>query len=230
LLEETFGNLKFFGILALFAVGSSTAEYAFAAPGVGLSGVIYGLFGMIWVLSRTDVRFQHAMDALTIAIFVAWFFVCILLTHFEILLIGNVAHGAGAVQGILLGLAASRTRWQPIYVSLNVLLLVVVVIAAVFCQPDVNFSEDGRKLYAQRKAFHAYQQQLAGKHERAVVLYLEALKVEKDDARSWHNLGVSYQHLGRLVDALDAYQRAVDINPNDKRFRAALEAIAGKND
>jgi membrane associated rhomboid family serine protease len=228
LLEETFGRLQFLGILALFAFGSSTAESAFSAPGVGLSGVGYGLFGMILVLSRKDPRFHDAVDGATIAIFVGWFFLCILLTHLEIWPVGNVAHGAGALQGILLGLAVTRTRLCPIYASLSVLFLVGVFVAAAFGQPYCNFSQDARKYYAQTKAFQAYEQQVAGKHERAVALYLEALKVEKNDDRSWYNLGVSYQHLGRMDDAVKAYERAVDINPNEKTYRTALDAIRGK--
>jgi Tfp pilus assembly protein PilF len=156
---------------------------------------------------------------------VAWFFGCILLTHFEIWKIGNVAHGAGAIQGILLGFASSRPRWRPIYVSLSLLVLIVVFIAAAFGQPYCNFSEDGRKFYAQSRAFHAYEQLVAGNHERAVHLYLVALKIDRSDATSWHNLGISYQHLGRIDDAEKAYRHALEINPNEKGFHASLEAI-----
>src|SRR4051794_15366510 len=57
LLEETFGHLAYAGIVLLLAAGSGAAELAVLDGGVGLSGVGYGLFGMLFVLSRRDPRF-----------------------------------------------------------------------------------------------------------------------------------------------------------------------------
>jgi membrane associated rhomboid family serine protease len=71
-LEEAFGPWKALGLILLLAAGSS-AEYAYAVGSVGLSGVGYGLFGLVWVLSHRDERFRGAIDGQTVALFIFWF-------------------------------------------------------------------------------------------------------------------------------------------------------------
>ena len=62
LVERVFGHFRTAALIALFALGSSSLEFAFGLGGVGLSGVGYGLFGLLWVLSRHDDRFRGALD------------------------------------------------------------------------------------------------------------------------------------------------------------------------
>src|SRR5438067_2231836 len=47
IVEATFGHLRTLGIFIFFAICSSAAEYAILNGGVGLSGVGYGLFGLL---------------------------------------------------------------------------------------------------------------------------------------------------------------------------------------
>ncbi len=96
LIEMTWGHVAMFLIFALLAAGSSAAQYALVTGGAGLSGVGYGLFGMLWVLSRRNRRFADVIDQQTIRLFVAWFFICIVITYVGFP-IGNVAHGFGLV-------------------------------------------------------------------------------------------------------------------------------------
>jgi len=62
LLEGEFGHGAAIGMYSLLAAGSTAAELAIFRGGIGLSGVVYGLFGLLWVLSRTDPRFRNAVD------------------------------------------------------------------------------------------------------------------------------------------------------------------------
>src|SRR5882724_58127 len=105
LVEEVYGHAKTAALVLLFAVGPNALEYAFSTGGVGLSGVGYGLFGLLWVLSKRDERFRDAVDQRTIQLFVIWFFFCIFATATNFMRVGNVAHGAGGVLGILTGFA-----------------------------------------------------------------------------------------------------------------------------
>lgn len=113
LIEETFGHLKTAVLILLFAVGSSAWEFGLAIGGVGLSGVGYGLFGLIWMLSRYDKRFRDAIDRRTVQLFIGWFFFCIIATVTNIMPVANVAHGTGAILGILTGLAIARPDYRP---------------------------------------------------------------------------------------------------------------------
>lgn len=78
LLEKAYGSIKFLGIFLLFAVGASAWDYALSSGGIGISGVVYGFFGMLLLL-RNDNRFIHALDKSTIALFLGWFMACIIL-------------------------------------------------------------------------------------------------------------------------------------------------------
>ena len=102
-IESVFGSAHTFAILLFLAAGSGVAEYALAIGGVGLSGVVYGLFGLLWVLSRHDSRFRGAVDQQTVVLLVGWFFLCIVLTYTGAMAVANVTHGAGAGLGMLLG-------------------------------------------------------------------------------------------------------------------------------
>src|SRR5262245_26586589 len=74
LLEEHIGPVKMFGLIAALALGSGAAEFALLDGGVGLSGVGYGLFGLLWVLGRRDERYAGAVDERTVHLFAGWFF------------------------------------------------------------------------------------------------------------------------------------------------------------
>jgi membrane associated rhomboid family serine protease len=116
--EAAFGTRAAAGIFLLLAAGPSCAQHALSGPGIGLSGVGYGLFGLSWVLSWRDERFRRVMDGQTVALFVAWFLLCIVMTEAKAWNVGNVAHAAGAALGLLLGLALAapgrRLAWAAL--------------------------------------------------------------------------------------------------------------------
>jgi GlpG protein len=112
----------FAGFIVATAVGSSAAQFLVgmtaAAPfmggpnGIGLSGVVYALFGLAFAL-RDDRDFAAALTPPgVVQIFVAWFFICIALTYWHVMGMGiaNTAHGAGAVLGWLFGRAVLVRR------------------------------------------------------------------------------------------------------------------------
>ena len=99
LVEEVYGHLRTLAILALLEAGDDRAEYAFFRGGIGLSGITYGLFGLLFVLSRKDRRFINAVDARTTQFAVGWFFLCIATTVAGVWRVANVAHGVGALIG-----------------------------------------------------------------------------------------------------------------------------------
>ena len=94
--EEGFGSLVTALWLLVFAAGSMVADYDFANAGVGLSGVGYGLFGFLWVLSKRDPRFTYMIHPQLTQMFIGWFFLCLALTYADIWHVANVAHAAGA--------------------------------------------------------------------------------------------------------------------------------------
>jgi len=68
--ERVYGHLRTALLILFFAVGSGSLEFAFAQGGVGLSGVGYGLFGLLYVLSQHDERFKDSLDSRTVNLFI----------------------------------------------------------------------------------------------------------------------------------------------------------------
>jgi membrane associated rhomboid family serine protease len=224
LLEEVLGHARLLLLMALFAVGASAAEYAITGGGLGLSGVGYGLFGMLWVLSSRDRRFAGAVDARTVQGFAAWFVFCIVTTHLGVMPVANVAHGAGAVLGILVGLAMSEriAAGRRVSAAAGVPVLVVASLlgASVF-RPRVNLAHDGSASF--QLGYDAIQ---AGRFDDAIRHYRDSVATNDKDPKAWHNLGIAYDGAHRSAEAAAAYRRAYALDPHSVRYRPAYEGAA----
>ena len=206
LVEGVYGHLKTLALILLFAAGPNALEYAFSVGGVGLSGVGYGLFGLLWILSRRDERFRDAIDGRTVQLFIVWFFICIALTVADIMAVGNIAHGTGAVLGILTGFAITLPERRATIAAGIGVILVFGFWASTVGRPKVNFSQYG-----------AYDECKAGDETMRAEHYEEALKwlqiaaaYKSNPAGCLTDLGYTYQHMGQVDQAVAQYRKAAD--------------------
>ena len=202
--EAAFGRLRLAGIFFLLAAGSSVAQFAMSAPGVGLSGVGYGLFAAAWVLSKRDPRFRNVVDRSTVTIFVAWGLFCVATTVLGLMEIGNWAHGAGAALGALL--AAAVTAHGPARAGFAAGLaaaLLAIGLATSVGRPWLNRSQ-----VAQELAHEGWLTLDRNDDARAAELLSRALELDSRRPDWWINLGIAEQRRNRLAEALDAYERA----------------------
>ena len=122
----------------MLALGSSAAQFAVSDGGVGLSGVVYGLFGLLWVLGRRQPRFA-IVDGGTVQLFAGWFVFCIVLTKLDVWRVGNMAHGSGAVLGLCLGYAIVGRGWaRPAGAIALALAVAAALTAATIFRPIIN--------------------------------------------------------------------------------------------
>ena len=213
LVEENFGHLKTAGLILLFSIGPNALEFAFASGGVGLSGVGYGLFGLLWVLSKRDERFRDAIDDKTISLFVSWFVLCIILTATNILPVGNIAHGAGAVLGILTGFAITLPEHMA-PISAGVAAILFALWAATFGRPMVNLSRYG----GYDECRQGYNALVAQRNQEAVRWLKEAVAYRSSPPGCWLDLGIGYQRMNNDTAALGAYRKAADMGDADGQF------------
>jgi membrane associated rhomboid family serine protease len=221
LVERVYGHLQFAGIVVLLALGSSLAEFALLNGGVGLSGVGYGLWGMLWVLEKRDPRFHDAVDRQTTQLFIVWFFLCVVLTLTDIMPVANIAHAVGAGLGVLLGLAASSrgpARLRPA-AALGAIELLCLAGATVLW-PAVNFT-NYKESGVERAGLDALERK---EFKRGVRLLEIAAHMRNAPARAWYNLGVGYQRANRFSDAANAFQRAADMADATSDMREAARA------
>jgi GlpG protein len=109
-IEGRIGALRFTALVLLTAVFSNVAQYVVAGSPFfgGMSGVLYALFGYVWVRGRLNPTSGLAMPPNTAAILLVWMGL-----GFAGLVgnVANYAHLGGLVSGALLGaLAALRAR------------------------------------------------------------------------------------------------------------------------
>jgi GlpG protein len=217
-IERAYGPWRTAALYAYLAFGSSLAEYVFAGQGVGLSGVVYGLFGYLWVVAYRDRRFWGAIDQQTIVLFVAWFFLCIYLTVKNIMPIGNFAHGGGLLLGVLCGWAVQRqfpAKWQ--FSGLLGAAIAVLVAAGTIARPYVNFTEfAGREFGAMGCVA------LEESRNEDAVRYFNLALDRCGGSWLWYDLGLAYQRLDRWEEAAAAYKTAARLKPDDAKIRDAL--------
>ncbi len=89
----------------IIGVGANLAQYAVAGPSFGgMSGVVYGLLGYIWMRGKHDPACGLFLHEQTIMFMIVWFFVCL----FGLIGgVANTAHGVGLVMGMAWGYISS---------------------------------------------------------------------------------------------------------------------------
>ncbi len=94
-------SVYFVFLVLVIAAGSNLAQYAVSGPSFGgMSGVVYGLLGYIWIRGKHDPSSGLFLQRNIVIFMIAWFFICL------VGLVGNVAnvaHGAGLVIGMAWG-------------------------------------------------------------------------------------------------------------------------------
>jgi GlpG protein len=223
LIEEVFGHVRTFLLILLLAAGSGAADYAFSHGGIGLSGVGYGLFGFLWVLSKRNARFRGAVDAQTVQLFVGWFFLCIVLTAAKVWHVANVAHGVGALLGVVLGMTVAGGALRPLYGAVTALLLAASG-AAVYARPYVNLTVERAYERADlgRQAFDERRYEDAARHWRAAIAVTNGRPPE---SAWWFNLGLAYERQKNYAAAKYAYGRALEMDPDEKDYQDAAESV-----
>jgi membrane associated rhomboid family serine protease len=220
-IERTYGHLKTVLLILLLALGSGSLEFAFAQGGVGLSGVGYGLFGLLYVLTPRDPRFADALNGRTVNLFVGWFFVCIFTTVTHVFRVANVAHGAGAVLGLLLGYAIVLPSRRALCTAGIATLTVAGLCGATFARPLINLSGQG----GYEEGQWGYAALLANRNQEAMRWFRDAIRYQPKVASFWYDLGIAYQRLDNQQAASSAYRRAHELEPADPNYAQA----AGEN-
>jgi len=109
-IEWTLGSAKFLAIVLASAIVSSAAQLAWTGElGIGFSGVIYALFGFMW-LGRVRYPFwRNIADEKCVQWMVGWAALCVVGTYMGFMRVANMAH----IGGLIFGLSLAGTMWSP---------------------------------------------------------------------------------------------------------------------
>ena len=93
-------------LVLVIAAASNLGQYAVSGPRFGgMSGVVYGLLGYIWIRGKFDPFSGLFLHRQTVVMMIVWFFLCL---SGVIGNIANTAHGVGLVLGIVWGFISAR--------------------------------------------------------------------------------------------------------------------------
>jgi GlpG protein len=108
-IESRLGSKYFLKLVLVIAALSNLAQFFIESPAFGgMSGVVYGLLGFIWMRGKYDLTSGLFAPPMSVVIMVVWFFLCFL---GYIPGVANYAHGAGLLLGMAWGyLSALRKR------------------------------------------------------------------------------------------------------------------------
>src|ERR1043165_2865925 len=114
MIEGRQGALLLGSLVLVIAVLSNLAQYYVSGPNFcGISGVVYGLLGYIWMKGKFDPASGFYLHPQTVTMMLLWFFLCLAKV---IPNIANTVHGVGLAVGVIWGFLASvpavRNRHQ----------------------------------------------------------------------------------------------------------------------
>lgn len=112
MLERRYGVARFLALVVGLALVSNLAQYFGAGPSFGgMSGVIFGLFGYVWIHGRVNPEgIGYVLDSQTITATMLWFFLC----FSGLIPIANYAHAGGLIAGAALGWIIARHTMRDV--------------------------------------------------------------------------------------------------------------------
>jgi Flp pilus assembly protein TadD len=66
------------------------------------------------------------------------------------------------------------------------------------------------------------------KLDAAIANYQLAVQFDEKNSQAYSNLGVAYYRQGKLDDSINAFKRAVALEPNNAQFKVALADVLKK--
>jgi membrane associated rhomboid family serine protease len=199
---------------ALFCVAAtvvgSGAELAFSGTtGTGASGLVYGLFGLMWAGRGRFKEWRALATRENLNLFLVWGLLCVFLTYANIMPIANFAHGAGFLFGLSVGRVFLAPRRQPLW-AIPMAALVLLTALSVTWLPwsgDWTLWKGNRELIARH-------------YRSALDWYQRSLRLGMDPAALWYNSSLAW---GGIAE--DEMQRN---NPEGAQRAIAQERIAAR--
>ena len=108
MIERKHGPIYLLIMVLLLGVFSNIGQFMVRGPNFGgMSGVVYGLLGYIWIRSRLDPFSGLYVSKQNVILMIAWFFLCLsgLMGN-----VANVAHGVGLAGGMVWGFLSAGMR------------------------------------------------------------------------------------------------------------------------
>jgi membrane associated rhomboid family serine protease len=217
-LEEVIGSLRWLAFFLSAAVVSSGIELAFAGTtGIGLSGVVYAVFGFMWLSQKRFPKFQAVITRPRIQLFLLWLVACVVATVLRVWRVGNAAHIAGLVFGMAIAGSLVLERGRNIVRLAAVALLIASIVPLFWCPWSVE--------WVTTKALHAYDK---GDYATAIRELRRSADLGADRVWVFKNLALAYFSRGDHTQ----YKTTLNLlrKMNDAAARDVEQRVSGRGE
>jgi GlpG protein len=206
-LERRIGSLQFLAFFLASALVSSSCQLAVSDDtGIGASGVVYALFGFMWLARDRFPEFRQVVDQRIATFFVAALVACLVASYLTAWQVGNAAHISGMAFGCLVA-ASFVLHYKPRLTLAGLAGLVVLSIIPLFwCPWSVAWLSD--------KAYRAHE---GRRYQEAIDLYTQVLQMDPQNAWAYYNRSSAYEALGDARQAEADLKKARELDPEIKR-------------
>ena len=202
-LESAIGPARWALFFLGAAIVSSGAELALAGTsGIGLSGVVYAIFGFLWIGKRSFPSFARVLPNQTVLLFLIWLVGCMLATRLGFANIGNAAHAGGLVFGVAAGFASTRAPSAIVARSVIAVLLVGALVPLFWCPWSYEWCAE--------KAYAAH---VRKDYRSAVTWYRKSQRFHRQPEWVLRNLALAYRGLGDTAAAAATAEELRRLNP-----------------
>ena len=203
-LEAQLGSLRFLAFYLAAALLSSSAQLAVSGTtGIGASGVVYALFGYLWVAPYGQSHGPAALDTRTIRLFLFWLLGCMVATQLEILSVGNAAHVTGLLFGAAVAGAGGKPRVRGLARS-GLAALIAAALAPLFWCPWST----------EWLCHRAYAEHDAGRYAKARGWYTRVIERDPENAWAYANRADVLWQLGLTNEANHDLLQAEKLDPS----------------
>lgn len=184
------------------AIGSCIQILISDQTGVGMSGVVYALFGLMWAGRGRFPAWQEIANRRNMEIMIGWGVLCIVATALNWMQIANGAHAGGLLFGLSVGWLWFAPRRRPLWAIPLALLCIASVVSLTWMPWSKAWT------FAQgNRAFERHD------YAAAIRWYQRSLNRGGDPescwdniSRAWNNIGYDADHRGDEATAAHAVE------------------------
>lgn len=224
-IERVEGRIRLFSLVVTSAFFSGACELIFGNQvGIGLSGIVYALFGYIILREKTSEYYTNYITKRVSNLFVAWIFVCFGLSYLGLMNIANAAHVGGIGWGFFI--ASMCSNKPSVRFQLQSTSLLIAFLLAIW-QP---WSSD----WLLAKGIEAHQQR---EYETAKEFYHQVIAKSPHDEIAIENLrririvqlsdsAQKEEYAGNITNARSMYIKLEQIDPDNALARQKLATLS----